>query len=163
MRAIGLDIGDRRVGIALSDETGTIASPHGVYVRTATPADVAHLAELVRTLGAGVIVAGLPLNMDGTEGEQALKVRELAAAVAARAGLPVHYVDERLTSAEADRAMIEGGLSRRARKERSDALSAVLILQAWLDHRRDPEAVGRGTERGRRGLSEEDDTRPIAW
>lgn len=138
MRAIGLDIGDRRVGLAVSDETGTIASPHGVYVRRSLAEDTAYLARLAHELGARAIVVGLPLNMDGTEGDQATKARELAEAVAREARLPLHYVDERLTSAEADRAMIEGGLSRKARKERSDALSAVLILQAWLDQRHQP-------------------------
>ncbi|MBC7219997.1 Holliday junction resolvase RuvX [Candidatus Bipolaricaulota bacterium] len=133
MRVLGLDIGDRRVGIALSDETGTIASPHGVHTRRSARQDAVCLAQLVRDLGATAIVVGLPLNMDGTEGEQARRTRALAEAVAREAGLPLHYMDERLTSAEADRAMIEGGLSRRARKEREDALSAVLILQAWLD------------------------------
>ncbi len=133
MRVLGLDVGDRRVGIALSDETGTIASPHGVYTRRSLGEDTAHLAALARKLGAGAIVVGLPLNMDGTEGEQARKARELAEAVAREAHLPLHYTDERLTSAEAERAMVEGGLTRRARKKREDALAAVLILQAWLD------------------------------
>ncbi|MCX7750295.1 MAG: Holliday junction resolvase RuvX [Candidatus Bipolaricaulota bacterium] len=136
MRALGLDIGDRRVGIAVSDETGTIASPHGVCTRRSPPEDALHLARLARELGAEAIVVGLPLNMDGTEGDQAKKARELAEAIAQEAGLPVHYVDERLTSAEVERAMREGGLSQRARKRRADALSAVLILQAWLDRTR---------------------------
>lgn len=121
------------MGIAVSDETGTIATPHGAYARRSASEDAAHLAQLALSVGATAIVAGLPLNMDGTEGEQARKTRELAEAVAERSGLPWHYVDERLTSAEADRAMVEGGLSRKARRERSDTLSAVLILQAWLD------------------------------
>jgi len=135
MRVIGLDVGDRRVGIAVSDETGTIATPHGVYDRKSASEDAVHLAQLALSVGATAIVAGLPLNMDGTEGEQARKTREIAEAVAAEAELPLHYVDERLTSSEAHRAMIEGDLSRRARKKRSDALSAVLILQTWLDQR----------------------------
>lgn len=138
MRVLGLDIGDRRVGIATSDATGTIAGPRGTYTRRSLPEDAAHLAQLARDLGAAAIVVGLPRNMDGTEGEQARKTRELAEAVAARSGLPLHYVDERLTSVEAERAMIEGGLSRRGRKKRADELSAVLILQAWLDR------AGRG-------------------
>lgn len=119
--------------MAVSDETGTIASPHGVYTRRSPEQDVHDLVQMAREAGAVALVVGLPLHMDGTEGEQVAKTRALAEAVAREAGLPVHYVDERLTSAEADRAMVEGGLSRRARKERSDALSAVLILQAWLD------------------------------
>lgn len=133
MRVLGLDVGDRRVGIAVSDETGTIACPHGVYGRRSIPEDVAQLARLAQTVGAAAIVAGLPLNMDGTEGEQARKTRELVEAVASAARLPVHYLDERLTSVEVERAMREGDLSRSARKKREDALSAVLILQAWLD------------------------------
>lgn len=136
MRVLGLDVGDRRVGMAVSDETGTIAGPRGVYTRRSAPEDTVCLSHLAQDVGATAIVAGLPLNMDGTEGEQARKTRELAEAVAERSGLPLHYVDERLTSAEADRAMVEGGLSRKARRERSDALSAVLILQAWLDRAR---------------------------
>ncbi|MEW6216562.1 MAG: Holliday junction resolvase RuvX [Candidatus Bipolaricaulota bacterium] len=132
MRVLGLDIGDRRVGVAVSDETGTIATPHGVHTRRSAPEDIAQLAQLARQLGAVAIVAGLPLNMDGTEGQQARKTREFAEAVAEGSGLPLHYVDERLTSVEADRAMVEGGLTRRARKKREDALAAVLILQAWL-------------------------------
>lgn len=133
MRVVGLDIGDRRVGIAVSDETGAIAGPRGTYTRRSLPEDAAYLAQLAQGLGAAAIVVGLPLNMDGSEGEQVQKTRELAEAVAGRSGLPLHYVDERLTSVEAERAMIEGGLSRRGRRERADALSAVLILQAWLD------------------------------
>ncbi len=136
MRVLGLDIGDRRVGIAVSDETGTIATPYGAYVRRSASEDAVHLAQLAQDVRATAIVAGLPLNMNGTEGEQAAKIRALAEAVAREAGLPLHYMDERLTSAEVDRAMIEGGLSRRTRKERSDALSAVLVLQAWLDQER---------------------------
>lgn len=74
--------------------------------------------------------------MDGTEGEQGAKTRALAEPVAAQAGLLLHYVDERLTTAEADHALREGGLSRRKRRSREDELSAVLILQAWLDRAR---------------------------
>lgn len=133
MRALGLDIGDKRVGIAVSDETGTIASPHGVYTRRALLEDAAYLARLARELGAGAIVVGLPLNMDGTEGEQARRTRELAEAVAHEAGLPLHFVDERWTTEEALRVLREAGLSGRKRQGKADALSAVLILQAWLE------------------------------
>ncbi|HEU67618.1 MAG TPA: Holliday junction resolvase RuvX, partial [Candidatus Acetothermia bacterium] len=98
--------------------------------------DAAHLAGLAQKLKAEAIVVGLPLNMDGTEGQQARKTREFAEAVAERSGLPLHYVDERLTSVEADRAMVEGGLSRRRRRGHRDALSAVLLLQEWLGSQR---------------------------
>lgn len=136
MRALGLDIGDRRVGIAVSDETGTIAHGRGVYVRRGLNADVEHLARLAYATGAGALVVGLPLNMDGTEGEQVRKTRDLAQAVAERARLPLHYVDERLTTSEADRVLRQGGPSARRRKGHRDELAAVLILQAWLDRER---------------------------
>ncbi len=83
MRVMGLGVGDQLVGIALSDETGTTASPHGVYSRRSLPEDAAYFADLAGRLAAGAIVVGLPLNMDGTEGEQARKTRELDGALAA--------------------------------------------------------------------------------
>lgn len=136
MRALGLDIGDRRVGIAVSDETGTIARGHGVYIRQGPDADAGHLAKVAHEAHAEVLVVGLPLNMDGSEGEQAAKVRELAAALAATAGLPLHYVDERWTTMEAERALSEMEAPKRKKRALRDELAAVLILQAWLDRKR---------------------------
>jgi len=105
-------------------------------VRRGLNADAEHLARLAYATGAGALVVGLPLNMDGTEGEQVRKTRDLAQAVAERARLPLHYVDERLTTSEADRVLRQGGLSARRRKGHRDELAAVLILQAWLDRER---------------------------
>lgn len=133
MRVLALDVGEKRVGLARTDETGTLAVPHGVYVRKGGEEDVKELARLARELGAEVLVAGLPLNMDGTEGKQAQRVREFAEAVAKEARLPLHFVDERWTTEEALRVLREAGLPRRKRKGKADALSAVLILQAWLE------------------------------
>lgn len=133
MRALALDVGEKRVGLARTDETGTLAVPHGVYLRVGGERDIKELARLARELGAEVLVAGLPLNMDGTEGPQAQRVRAFAEAVAKEAGLPLHFVDERWTTEVALRVLREAGLPGRKRKGKADALSAVLILQAWLE------------------------------
>ncbi len=133
MRAIGLDVGERRVGIARTDESGVLAVPHGVYRRRSFAEDVDFLVRLLKEARAEAIVVGLPLNMDGTEGEQARKVRAFAEAVATKSGLPLFFVDERWTTKEVERAMREAGEKPSRRKEKLDALSAVLILQGWLD------------------------------
>lgn len=133
MKVVGLDIGERRVGIAHTDETGVLAVPAQVYRRRCFPEDIDFLAQCLRQEGAEAIVVGLPLNMDGTEGAQARKAREFAEALAKVTGLPLFFVDERWTTKEVERAMREAGESPSRRKEKVDALSAVLILQAWLD------------------------------
>ncbi|MFN3346700.1 MAG: Holliday junction resolvase RuvX [Candidatus Bipolaricaulaceae bacterium] len=132
-RVLALDVGERRVGLARTDETGTLAVPHGVYVRKGWEEDVRKLAELARDLGAEALVVGLPLHMDGRVSPQAQEVRAFAEAVAREAALPLHFVDERWTTAEVERVLGEAGLPPRKRKGKVDALSAVLILQAWLD------------------------------
>ncbi len=136
MRALALDVGDRRVGLAVSDETGTLARPYGVYHRQGDRDDVEELATMAQTLRAEVLVVGLPLNMDGSSGEQARKAEKLGGAVAQRAGLCMELVDERLTTEEAERILRESGMEGRKRRLVQDALAAVLILQAWLDSRR---------------------------
>ncbi len=137
MIALGLDVGDSRVGLAVSDESGTLARPYGVYQRQEEESDVAELATVARALEAKVVVVGLPLNMNGTAGGQAQKAEALGRAVAGRAGLPMELVDERLTTQEAERVLQEAGLDRRRRRLVQDALAAVLILQAWLDKQRE--------------------------
>ena len=136
MRVLGLDLGDRRIGIAISDETGTVAQGRGVYPRRGSKEDLSYLAELCRQEGVERIVVGLPLNMDGSEGDQARKARAFAQALAVETGLPVELLDERLTTVEADRVLRKAGLRERKRRGVRDELAAVLILQAWLDRRR---------------------------
>ena len=136
MRVMGLDVGEKRIGVALSDETGTIAQGKGVLRRRTLEEDTKHLAEKARAWGVTQIVVGLPLNMDGTEGKQARAVREFAQALEGVAGIPVELWDERLTSAEAERVLLEANFSRRKRKGLRDELAAVLILQSWLDAHR---------------------------
>jgi len=135
MKALGLDIGDRRVGVAVSDACGILACPHSVYHRAGED-DGAELAAMVRTLEVDQLVVGLPLNMDGSEGAQAQKARALGERVAELSGLPLAFVDERLTTHEAERVLREAGLPAGRRGDVQDAVAAVLILQTWLDQRR---------------------------
>jgi len=140
MRLLGIDYGRRRIGLALSDESGILASPLPTYVRGRTEdRDIAVLVRLINKHGAANIVIGLPLNMDGSRGEMAREVEAFADRLRQRTGLKVEQFDERLTSSEADRVLLEADLSRRRRKELRDSLSAVLILQGYLDRRNSSE------------------------
>jgi len=145
---LALDLGERRIGVAVSDPAGVIASPHTVLVRQADrEADHRAVADLVAEVGAERVVVGLPLSLDGTEGPAARAAREEAGELAAAVGVPVEVHDERLTTVTAERALREGG--RRGRKQRHkqretvvDKVAAAVLLQSWLDGRgstRDPE------------------------
>jgi putative Holliday junction resolvase len=133
MRVLGIDYGRKRLGLALSDEGGVLASPLATWNRArALETDLSNITRLAGDRRVGRIVVGLPLNMDGTEGEMAREVHAFVRALAKEARCPVDTFDERLTSSETQRAMIEAGLSRRRRKEERDVLAAVLILQGYL-------------------------------
>ena len=134
-RLLGLDVGDRRIGIAVSDETQLIATPHSVYTRVGYGPDCRHIARLYSELGCVGVVSGLPLNMDGSAGFQAEKVRAFAAKLE-EAGLPVAFQDERLSTVSAHEALIEGGMRREARKGTVDKVAAAVILQQYLDANR---------------------------
>ena len=134
-RILGLDIGDRRIGLALSDEGELIASPHSVYRRVGWGPDSLYFLSLAQELNVAYIVAGLPLNMDGSPGPQAQKTRDFCAQLEAK-GLKVEYIDERLTTKSAEMALIEGGMRRRNRQETVDKVAAALILQSYLDMQR---------------------------
>lgn len=131
MRYLGIDLGDKRVGIALSDEDGTFASPHEVVQRTGDRAVIARVAQLVRTLDVSVCVVGLPLHMDGREGPEAEHARSFAARLSDKTKRPVELWDERWSTVAAERAMRESG--HRRRKQAVDAVAAALLLQAFLD------------------------------
>lgn len=133
MRVLGLDVGDRRIGVALSDETATLASPLFTLARIGPRKDLKALAALVREHGAGEIVVGLPRRLDGTIGPQAAKVQQFAAALEPVARVPIRYWDERLTTVEAEQILIENDVSRHRRKGLVDQVAAVLILQGYLD------------------------------
>lgn len=135
-RALGLDVGDVRVGVAVSDERGTIASP--VETLRRGPDIVAAVQRLVEALGATRVVVGLPTGLSGREGPQAASVRAFAADLADALGpeRPVVFWDERLSSAIADRSLAATGHGRRARRDKIDAVAASVILQGWLDAQR---------------------------
>jgi len=133
LRLVGLDVGDRRIGVAVSDPTGSLASPVEVYHRKGHEMDVRHVVDLVETYEASGVVIGLPKNMNGTEGPQAEKTREFAEAVAQQ-GLPIFLWDERLSTVEATRRMVEQRHRRRGIQQRIDSEAAALILQTYLDH-----------------------------
>lgn len=140
-RILGVDYGERRVGLAVSDPTGTIAQPlETLKRRRGKRPPVAPIARLATEYDAVAIVLGLPLTPEGEDSDWTREVRAFAAALAERTGLAVALQDERMTSARAERAVRSLGLPRRKReeKERVDAAAAVLILQAYLDTRERP-------------------------
>ena len=131
-RILGLDVGDKRIGVAVSDPMHTIATPHSVYTRVGYAPDVRHLSALAKQEQAGPLVLGLPLNMDGSLGFQTDKVLALAEKLQ-EAGLSIVLQDERLTTSSANRSLIEGGMRREKRKNTVDMVAAAIILQAYLD------------------------------
>ena len=131
-RILALDVGDRRIGIALSDETQLIATPHSVYTRVGWGPDVKHIQRLYDENKAVLVVCGLPRNMDGSVGFQAEKVQSFAEQLI-KAGLPVVFQDERLSTVSAHQALIEGGMRRDDRKGTVDKVAAAVILQTYLD------------------------------
>lgn len=130
-RIVALDIGDVRIGVAVSDPSRTIASPVEVITRVGWGPDVRRIREICDRFETDRVVSGLPLNMDGSEGFQAKKVRDLCAQLE-KAGLSVTFQDERLSTVTAEDALLEGNLSRRGRKERVDKVAAAIILEQWL-------------------------------
>lgn len=130
-RIVALDVGDVRIGIAVSDPTRTIAQPLETYTRVGYGPDSRYIAALCKRYDTGDVLLGLPLNMDGTAGSQAEKTRAFGDVLAA-AGLRVFYKDERLTSVTAERVLLEGNLSRAERKRHVDKVAAAVILEQWL-------------------------------
>jgi putative Holliday junction resolvase len=133
-RFLGLDIGDRRIGVAVSDELGTIASPVGMIPRQSNVA--AEVRALVAQYGAVRVIAGLPIGLSGREGPQAQAVRAFVDELARKLEVPVEFYDERLSTAVAERSLIAGGTRRAKRREKVDAVAAAVILQGYLDHQR---------------------------
>jgi len=130
---LGVDWGEKRVGLALSDPTGTIASPLPHLSVTGENDAVARILELLDPHRVQGIVVGLPLSMDGSDSQETQKARRFAAKVAKRSRLPVYFVDERLTSRQAERDLIGLGVKRDKRRGRVDSASASLMLQSALD------------------------------
>lgn len=138
-RLLGLDYGERRIGLALSDPTGSLASPLTTLTRrVGKRPPLTRLTELAREHAVAEVVMGLPLTLDGDEDAWCAEVRAVGDALGHRLGSPVHYMDERMTSVRAERAIRSIGLKRgdRESKARLDAAAATVILQAFLDRRR---------------------------
>ncbi len=142
MTIAALDLGRRRIGVAVTDAASMGAHPVGIVERRALKHDLEAIAAMIRDRGVSTIVVGLPLNMDGIEGPAARGARKFAASVADALGVTVEMFDERLTSFEA-RERIAGMPARKgARKTALDALAAVVILEGWMQAH--PEKVPRG-------------------
>jgi putative Holliday junction resolvase len=136
VRALGLDLGAKRIGVAVSDRSGTIATPLTVIQRAGRRADDhRRIAALVVEEEADVVVVGLPLSMDGSVGRAARDAVAEAEAIASVVGVPVRTHDERLTTVTADRVLIERNLRAPARRQVVDKVAAAVMLQGWLDAR----------------------------
>ena len=131
-RIVCLDIGDVRIGVAVSDPTGTIASPVEVITRVGWGPDIRKIRAVCDRYETNRILSGLPLNMNGSEGFQAEKIRAFCAQLT-QAGFDVLFQDERLTTVTAEEALIEGNVGRLERKQYVDKVAAAVILQQWLD------------------------------
>jgi putative Holliday junction resolvase len=136
MRIAALDVGDARIGVAVSDELGLTVRGVGVVKRVGGRRDLEALARVLEPLAPGRLVVGLPLNMDGTEGPRATKTRAFGERAAAHLALPVEFWDERLTTFEAEQLLREAGVPPRRRRARIDAAAASVILRDYLAARR---------------------------
>ncbi len=132
MRVLAIDLGSKNIGTAISDPLGLTVRPVETIRRSTRERDIARLESLVEDLEAEAVVVGLPLRMDGTAGDAAAAAERFAERLRRRLEVDVFTQDERLTSYEADRMMIERGMSRTERRSRSDVFAAMIILQDFL-------------------------------
>src|SRR5688572_18318437 len=140
-RVLGLDVGSKTIGVALTDEAGIAAHPHSTIDRKGTDSDVSTIQTLVAEHDIRQIVIGMPFELSGKVGHRAKRVQEFANALRARLGdaVELHEQDERFTTAEAERVLLDADVSRQKRKQVIDQNAAALILQAWLDAQRSGE------------------------
>jgi putative holliday junction resolvase len=138
MRSLGLDIGDRRIGVALSDPLGMLASPLLVFERKDENTDVAAILQIVKSHNAEMIIVGLPQSMDGTIGPQAEKVKVFTAKLKEQSPVPVEFRDERLSTVTAKRMLEEAGIKKSGKRKKVeyDAVAAAVILQSYLNETR---------------------------
>jgi putative Holliday junction resolvase len=130
---MGLDVGDRRIGVALSDPSGFLAQGLTVVHRKGLTQDLDTLATIITENEVAKVVIGLPRRMDGSLGEQAEKTKYFGEALQQKVAIPIEYWDERLTTSEAEKAMISAGLKRAQRKVSIDMVAATILLQSYLD------------------------------
>ena len=134
-RCLGLDVGDRRIGVAVSDPLGWTASPLPTVERVSWKKDLARVRSLLEENRVALVVVGLPIRMDGTSGERAERTLEFVRRLQATTRVPVVTWDERLSTREAERRMVEADVRRERRREVIDGIAASLILQGYLDSR----------------------------
>jgi putative pre-16S rRNA nuclease len=138
MRALGLDLGSKRIGVAISDEDGRVATPIETINRSRTGRELDHqaVAALVVEWDAGTVVVGLPLSLDGSEGPAAGAVRDEIAELEVALTVPVETIDERFTTVTADQQLRRQGVRGKSRTAVVDRAAAAILLQSWLDRRR---------------------------
>ena len=140
MRVLALDVGEKRIGVALSDPTGMLATPLATITRRGKDPDLGEVTRLAVEHEVDEIVIGMPISLSGRMGAQAHRVSRFADDLADRTNLPIRSHDERYSSVEAERLIREAGSSPSRNKARIDAVAAAVILQSYLDSRRSPEA-----------------------
>jgi putative holliday junction resolvase len=138
MRTLGLDIGKRRIGLAVSDELGLVARPVDTVRSVSLNVDVAKITEIARELGVEMIVVGDPIHMSGDAGTMSKRAHQFGDALSEASGLPIAYCDERLTSVEAHRILHESGVSPKKARQQIDAVAAAVILQSYLNTLKPP-------------------------
>ena len=137
MKIMALDLGDSRIGIAFSDIMKIIAGGYETYNRLKNDKDYDHICELAKNNSVDEIVIGLPINMDGTEGERVVMAREFGAKLSSMLpNVKINYMDERLTTVSAERVLLEDDISREKRKKVIDKIAATIILQAYMETRK---------------------------
>jgi putative Holliday junction resolvase len=132
-RLLGVDFGNVRIGLAISDPDRKLASPLATYARRGKEADAEHFRAVVSTEDIAALVVGLPVHIDGSEGQKAREARAFGAWLGEVTGLLVTFFDERFTTVEAESALWEAGLTHKQRKARRDRVAAQMLLQAYLD------------------------------
>jgi len=134
-RCLGLDLGEKRIGVSLSDALGWTAGPLSALQRIGWKKDLAALRSLIAAHEVQRVVVGLPIQMDGTEGEMARRTQEFVARFRMTVSIPVETWDERLSTVQAERILVEADLRRDKRRQVIDSMAACLILQGYLDYR----------------------------
>ena len=142
-RVVGIDLGSRRIGVAVSDGLGLTAQPHATLSRHGGVRDLEAIAAVVKAVGADRVVLGLPLDPEGQEGDACRRARAFADKLAAHLALPVELIDESFSTVEAEEVLLAADLSRQRRRTVIDKLAAAVILQRWLDSRRPAAEVDR--------------------
>ena len=145
MRVVGIDLGSRRIGLAVTDGLGLTAQPYASVQRHGGRRDLDAIADMARAVGAERLVLGIPLDEEGQEGDAAARARAFGERLALHLSLPVDLVDESFSTVEAEEVLLAADVSRERRRQVVDKLAAAVILQRWLDARREKPPTGSST------------------